>query len=278
MKGHIMVRRRRSRGGAGGIGARLLIAAVIAIFSVISFFGTRSTNEVTGETQYVDLSPEQEIALGLQAAPEMAQQYGGLSSNEQARTLVSEVGREVVANSAASQTPYQFEFHLLADRNTVNAFALPGGQIFITEALLSRLESRAQLAGILGHEAAHVVARHGSEHLAKQKLTQGLINSVGLGVGYEGAQLAAAVGQMVNMSYGRNDEIESDTYGVQFMANAGYDPRSMIRVMEILEEASGGSRQPEFASTHPNPGNRIENIRAVIEELYPNGVPEGLEQ
>ena len=272
------MRRRRSRGGAGGIGIRLLIAGAIAIFSVISFFGTRSTNEVTGETQYVDMSPEQEIALGLQAAPEMAQQYGGLSSDEEARALVSEVGQEVVANSAAGSTPYEFEFHLLADPNTVNAFALPGGQIFITVALLERLESRAQLAGILGHEAAHVVARHGSEHLAKQKLTQGLINSVGMGVGYEGAQLAAAVGQMINLQYGRGDEIESDTYGVQFMANAGYDPRSMVRVMEILEEASGGSRQPEFASTHPNPGNRIENIRAVIDELYPNGVPEGLEQ
>ena len=273
-----MVRRGRSRGGAGGIGARLLIAAVIAIFSVISFFGTRSTNPVTGETQYVDLSPEQEIALGLQAAPEMAQQYGGLHPDEEAQALVDEVGQEVVTNSAAAETPYRYEFHLLADPDTVNAFALPGGQIFITAALLERLESRAQLAGILGHEAAHVVARHGSEHLAKQKLTQGLINSVGMGVGYEGAQLAAAVGQMINLQYGRGDEIESDTLGVQFMANAGYDPRSMVRVMEILEEASGGSRQPEFASTHPNPGNRIENIRAVIDELYPNGVPEGLEQ
>lgn len=273
-----MVRRSRGRGSAAGIGGRLLIAIVIALFSVFSYFSTRSTNQVTGETQYVDLSPDQEIALGLQAVPEMVQQYGGAYEGEIA-SYVKQVGQKIVQSSVAGETPYRFDFHLLADDQTVNAFALPGGQIFITAALYNALETEGQLAGVLGHEIGHVVARHGSEHLAKQKLTQGLIGATGVGIGYSGAELAAAVGQLVNLKYGRNDELESDRLGVRFMADAGYDPRSMIRVMEILEEASGGaSNQPEFASTHPNPGNRIEHIREVIAQEFPGGVPEGLEE
>ncbi len=261
----------------GGIPVRLIIALVIAGISFFSYLGTRSTNSVTGETQYVDMTPEQEIALGLQAAPQMAEQYGGLYQNQQAQDFVKQIGQDVVANSIASQTPYQFDFHLLADEQTVNAFALPGGQIFITAALLDKLDTEAQLAGVLGHEIGHVVGRHGSEHLAKQKLTQGLTGAVGVAAGdYNTARMAQMVGQMINMQYGRSDELESDKLGVKFMTDAGYDPRSLMRVMEILEEASGGARQPEFMSTHPNPGNRIAQIEAAIQAYYPNGLPEGL--
>lgn len=266
-----------SRRRGTGFPVRLLIALAIAAVSFFSYLGTRSTNPVTGETQYVDLTPEQEIALGLQAAPEMAQQYGGLYPNQQAQDFVKRIGQDVVAHSVASQTPYRFDFHLLADEQTVNAFALPGGQIFITAALLDRLTTEGQLAGVLGHEIGHVVGRHGSEHLAKQKLTQGLTGAVGVAAGdYNTARMAQMVGQMINMQYGRNDELESDKLGVKFMTDAGYDPRSLIEVMKILEEASGGARQPEFMSTHPNPGNRIAQIEAAIEEYYPNGLPEGL--
>lgn len=268
----------RNRRNSTGIGVRLLIAAAIALFSLFSFLSTRSTNPVTGETQYVDLSPEQEIALGLQAAPQMAQQHGGLHPDERAQALVDEIGQTIVASSAAASTPYQFDFHLLADTRTVNAFALPGGQIFITAALLERLETEAQLAGVLGHEIGHVVARHGSEHLAKQKLTQGLIGAAGVGVGYEGQQMAAAIGNMLNLQYGRSDELESDDLGVRFMADAGYDPTALISVMRILAEASGGSRQPEFASTHPSPENRVAKIQEAIAREFPNGLPEGLIQ
>jgi beta-barrel assembly-enhancing protease len=266
----------RRRGG--GLPIRLIIALVIAAVSFFSYLGTRSTNPVTGETQYVDMTPEQEVAMGLQAAPQMAQQYGGLYPNQQAQAFVKRVGQTVVASSVASQTPYKFDFHLLADQQTVNAFALPGGQIFITAALLDRLESEGQLAGILGHEIGHVVGRHGSEHLAKQKLTQGLIGAVGVGAGdYNSARMAQMVGQMINMQHGRSDELESDKLGVKFMADAGYDPRALMRVMEILEEARGGaSSQPEFMSTHPNPGNRIARIEEAITEYFPNGLPEGL--
>lgn len=263
---------------SSGIGLRLLIAVGVALFSLFSYLGTRSTNPITHETQYVDLTPEQEIAMGLQAAPQMAQEYGGLHPDQKAQAFVKEVGQKVVASSEANNTPYQYDFHLLADPNTINAFALPGGQIFITAALLSRLETEGQLAGVLGHEVGHVVARHSAEHLAKQKLTQGLVGAAGVASDAGGARMAAAIGQMLNLKYGRNDELEADKLGVVFMTEAGYDPRALLGVMKILEEASGGSRQPEFSSTHPSPENRMQAIQAAIDAEFPNGVPDGLMQ
>ena len=92
------------------------------------------------------------------------------------------------------------------------------------------------------------------------------------------ALIAAAVGQLVNMKYGREDESESDNFGVMYMVQAGYDPNSMLRVMEVLRDAAKGPRQPEFFSTHPNPENRIQQIEAAIKEEFPNGVPAGLQQ
>lgn len=267
----------RRRNGMSGIGLRLIIALVIAGFSLMGYLGSRSKNEITGEVQYVDLSPEEEIAMGLQAAPSMAQQYGGLYPDQEAQDLVDHIGQKIVAESLAAKSPYRFDFHLLADTQTVNAFALPGGQIFITAALLEKLETEGQLAGVLGHEVGHVIARHSAEHLAKQKLTQGVTGAIGTASGsLETARMAQMIGQMINLKYGRDDELESDKLGVKFMTDAGYDPRSLIQVMKILAEATGGARQPEFMSSHPDPGNRAERIQQAIAELYPNGLPEGL--
>ena len=268
-------RRRTSR--MNGLTIRLLIAAAIAAFSLITYFSSGSVNPVTGEKQHVSISAKQEIAMGLRAAPSMAQQYGGYHPDQRAQAFVKRVGQRVVANSSAKDSPYQFEFHLLADPRTINAFALPGGQIFITAALLNKLETEAQLAGILGHEVGHVIGRHSAEHLAKQKLTQGLISAVGVGVDPNAGRLASSIGQMINMKYGRGDELEADKYGVALMSEAGYDPRAMLGVMDILEASSGGARQPEMMSTHPNPGNRREHIKETINKIFPNGVPNGLD-
>jgi len=270
--------RRTTRRQSSGIGLRLLIAVGIALFSLFSYLGTRSTNPITGEVQYVDLSPQEEIAMGLQAAPSMAQRHGGLHPDQNAQALIDEIGLRLVQSSQARETPYRYDFHLLADAQTVNAFALPGGQIFITAALLNRLETEGQLAGVLGHEIGHVVARHSAQRLAKQKLTQGLIGAAGAAADAGGARMAEAIGQMINLQYGRDDELESDDLGVAFMASAGYDPRSLIGVMRILEEASGGSRQAEFSSTHPSPENRVQRIEQAIQRVFPQGVPSGLIQ
>lgn len=258
---------------------RILIAIVIALMSIGGYLGTRSTNPITGESQHIALTPQQEIALGLQSAPQMAEEFGGLDPDEDVQAFVRGVGNRLVQSSVARNSEYQFHFTVLADPNTVNAFALPGGPIFITHALLNRFENEAQLAGVLGHEISHVIARHSAEHIAKGQLAQGLINAVGMAGsddvsgGQNAARAAAVVAQMVQMKYGRSDEYESDTLGVRLMAEAGYDPRAMIDVMRILKAASGGGGQPEFMSSHPDPGNREQVIREAIERRFPGGVP-----
>ena len=139
----------RSRGRGSGCSGRLLMAAAIAAFSLFSYFSSRQDNPVTGETQYIDITPEQEIALGLEAAPQMAAEFGGLDENAQDQALVDEVGNRIVQSSPAGNSPYQFDFHLLDDDQTINAFALPGGQIFITRALYDKLTTEGELAGLL---------------------------------------------------------------------------------------------------------------------------------
>ena len=262
---------------------RFVIAIVLAVFALITYFSSSSFNEITNETQYLSITEEQEIALGLQAAPEMINEFDGLNPSSEAQAFVDEVGRQLVENSAAADTPYQYEFHLLADTQTINAFALPGGQIFVTAALYDQLQTEGQLAGVLAHEIAHVVARHGAEHIAKAQLTEGLTGAAVVAA-YDpenpnsqyAAQMAQVVGQLVTLKYGREDELESDRLGVRFMAEAGYDPTALIGVMEILAQASSGNQQPEFFSTHPNPGNRIGQIEALIVEYFPDGVPDDL--
>ncbi len=258
---------------------RFIIAAIVALFAVVSYYGTSSHNPVTGEKQRVGLTAEQEIAMGLQTAPQMAAQFGGLSANAEATARVKEIGRRLVAQSVAARSPYKYDFHLLADPRTINAFALPGGQIFITTGLYRVLRTQGELAAVLGHEIGHVIARHSAEHLAKQQLTQGLVGAVAVGSGdMTATQVAQQVGAMVNMKYGRDDELESDALGIRLVSEAGYDPRAMLGVMQALAKASGPARQPEMLSTHPNPENRAGRIKDEIAKKFPNGVPDTLIQ
>jgi predicted Zn-dependent protease len=266
--------------------SRLLIALVVAVISVLGYFGSSVFNPITQEKQHVgDITPEQEVALGLQAAPEMAQQFGGLDPDPKAQARVDQVGQRLVSRSAAGKTPYRYEFHLLNDSSTINAFALPGGQVFITDGLLRQLKTEGELAGVLGHEMGHVVARHGAEHIAKQQLTQGLTGAAVLATydpnnpsSQNSAAVAAMIGQLVNMRFGRQDELEADKLGVRLTGESGYDPHSMVALMKILDRSSEGGRPPEFFSTHPSPENRIQRIEEAIREQYPNGVPAGLEK
>ncbi|SFP86908.1 M48 family metallopeptidase [Hymenobacter arizonensis] len=263
---------------------RFIIAIIVAAVSLFGYYFNTSKNEITGETQHVSMSADQEIALGLQAAPSMAAQYGGVSTNAQARAAVQQVGQKLIASTKASQTPYKFQFHLLADDKTINAFALPGGQIFITEGLLKNLKTEAQLAGVLAHEIGHVVGRHSAAQVAKSNLTQGLAGAATIasydpnspGSSIAKAAIAAAIAKVVSMRFSRNDELEADKLAVDFTPQAGYDPRAMIEVMNILAQAGGRSSTPEFMSTHPDPGNRIALLEQEITADFPQGVPAGL--
>lgn len=277
---------------SSGLKMRLLIALGFIAFALITYYANPGdVNQITGEKERVAMAEEeQEMALGQQAAPQMVKQHGGESPNAGNRALVNQIGQELLAGleiwmaereqelGVELRNPYQFQFTLLRDPKTVNAFALPGGQVFITEALFARLETEGQLAGVLGHEIGHVVERHGNERMAKQKLF-GTIAMAGGAIGgdAQSVQMAQAAANMIQMKYGRDDELESDKWGVLLTEKAGYDPRSMIGVMKVLDEASPGGGPPEMMSTHPKPANRVAYIQKVIEEVFPEGVRPGLE-
>lgn len=255
----------------GGSSIRLIMGVVIAIISIVSYLASRSYNPVTGENQYLSLTPEQEISLGLQSAPEMIQEFGGLSADQNAQQTVDNVGFNIVNKSVAHTTPWQFEYSVLNDPQTVNAFALPGGQIFITEALLSQLTTEDEVAGVLAHETVHVLARHSAQQIASSDLTNGLIGAVSVASGDAStAQTAAVIGQLISLRYSREDETQADILGVCLMLAAGYDPQGMVDVMHVLQNASGGSSQPEFLETHPNPENRIVQIQNAIQNASAN--------
>ena len=241
---------------------RIAIGLLIVAFAFWKKCANTEINPYTGKEQVISMSSDEEIAIGLQSAPKMAQQHGGLYHNEKMQDYVDMVGKKLVDNSIANETPYRYEFHLLADEQTINAFALPGGQIFITYALFSKLENEDQLAGILGHEIGHVLGRHSAERIANSEFWQTL--SQGASVGADAGQVVAGIGQNVLLGNGRGDELESDDLGVLFMIKSDYDPYAMIGVMEILKNAAGPNRVPEFQSTHPDPDNRMEKIEESI--------------
>jgi predicted Zn-dependent protease len=212
----------------------------------------------------------------------MARKMGGaIDPRVDPRALeVARIGRRIVEQSDASRSPYvgNFHFYLLNDPQTINAFALPGGQVFITKALYEKLEDEGELAGVLGHEVGHVVGRHSAEHMAQGKLGQMLTLAFGVGAsgddrGRKAAAAAAMVNQLAQLRFSREDESEADSFGLRYMAETGFDPSAMLDVMEVLKNASQGGRQPEFLATHPLPETRLQAIRDTLKKTYPNGIP-----
>ena len=258
-----------NRGGA----MKWIVAAIIAGIGIITYLRSGQVNPVTGEKQYVAMTPDQEKALGLQAAPQMAAELGGAAdpARDPDARIVSETGLKIIKSTEASKSPYgdNFHFFLLNDSKTVNAFALPGGQIFITRALYDRLENEAQLAGVLGHETGHVIGRHSAQQMAKGKLGQMLAGAAGVATsdrGQGGAIAAQMVNQMMQLKYSRGDELQADNFGLRYMTEAGFHPREMLRVMQILKQASGGGgRGPDIFVTHPDPDARIAAIQEWLD-------------
>ncbi len=242
---------------------RIFIGLAIVAFALVQRCSNKEKNPYTGRVQNINMTADQEIAIGLQSTPQIAQQYGGLYPDERMQSFVDAVGNKLVQNSIARETPYKYEFHLLADDKTINAFALPGGQIFITYALFSKL-NEAQLAGVLGHEIGHVIGRHSAERIAESNFWKTV--SMGAQVGADAGNIVGSIGQNTLLTNGRSDELESDDLGVLFMIRSHYKPSEMIRVMEILKDAAGPNRVPEFQSTHPDPDNRIEKIKEAIQK------------
>ena len=268
-------RQQRRRSNFSGLKLRLLIGGAIVLFSVVSYLTKGQINPVTGQKQRVNLSIQDEIAMGFQSVSRMGQQ----SLNMRAQHHVDQIGNQLIRSLESKlaqegiQIPYPFEFHLLADDGSVNAFALPGGQVFITETLYRLLSSDgatahdARLAGVLGHEIGHVLERHSSEQMATGGLLKGIAGAAGVAGGDANSSRAASwLGNIFSMKYGRQDELESDLWGVELMLLANYDPHELIAVMDVLEASAGGGGSPEFLSTHPRPANRKKYIEDIIKE------------
>ncbi len=280
-------RRRQPQYGqrpGSGLAGRLILALLIALAGLFMYWSNVQENPITGERQHVSMSPSQEISLGLQSAPQMSREMGGeLPATDPRAQAVKKIGDYLVNNTTAKKGPWKFQFHLLADQNTVNAFALPGGQIFITLGLYNALQNEAQLAGVLGHEMGHVIERHTSEQMAKNQLGQFLVYAFSTGVGDSGqgyamspTMIAQFVNQMVQLRYGRKDESESDIWGIKILSQVGYNPYAMIEVMKVLKAATKGKEGGQVAEifqSHPNPDLRMQDI---AEYLKANPPPPGL--
>lgn len=246
--------------------------SLVALFALLPLAGC-TTNEATGRNQFLPMSWEEELEIGAQAAPEFVEQSGGQLPDQSVVNYVSELGARLAAQSEMPDIPW--EFYVL-DSQVINAFALPGGKVFMSRGLIEKMDNEAQLAGVLGHEIGHVTARHGNERMGKALLAQGLILAVGIGGAVsdnEWMQVlgvgTAAGGQLFLLKYSRSNELEADALGVRYMSKLGYNPVGQVQVMEILREASGGSAQPEWLSTHPASDTRIEALEAIITKEYP---------
>jgi beta-barrel assembly-enhancing protease len=218
------------------------------------------------------ISKQQEIEIGRQAAPEFEQQFGGLVQDQRLQQYVQDVGESLVRHTERQDLPWQFRV-LRSDQ--INAFALPGGFIYITQGLLQRLDNEAQLAAILGHEAGHVAERHSVRQMQRAQLIQGGSLLAGLvGQSQQVASIANLAGGLALMSYSREQEREADLHGLRYLAREGYRPEAVVEVMQTLAQAGGGS-QPEFFSSHPRPENRQEYLNEAIQARYSDVITRG---
>ena len=213
------------------------------------------------------ISRQQEIQLGQEAKPQFEQEFGGIHPSDELQRYVQEVGSSLVARTDRPNLPWQFR---VLRSEQVNAFALPGGFIYITAGLLRQLDNEAQLAAVLSHEVGHVAHRHSVQQLQRAQIVQGgsVLASV---LGGERAGTAVQLGQMVAglalMKYSREQEREADLSGMRYMIRENYEPSAMVRVMEVLKQAGGGG-PPEFFSSHPAPDSRKQYLAEAIEDEY----------
>ena len=243
----------------------LLLGAVL----VASPIAGCARNPVTGKNEISLVSEGQEIEMGRQAAQEVAQSIGFVDDPE-LQAYVAGIGKRMAAKSERPNLPW--EFHVVNDA-AVNAFALPGGFIYVTRGLLTYMNSEAELATVLGHEIGHVTARHSVQQISKAQLA-----TLGLGVGSilssDIAQFAGLASQglgVLFLKYGRDAENQADQLGFKYALGSNYDVREMGNVFQTLNRASqaggGGGRLPEWLSTHPNPENRVARTQQRLDTL-----------
>jgi predicted Zn-dependent protease len=222
------------------------------------------------------VSEKEEISMGQQLHPQFEKESGGLYPDSQVQQYVNTVGMSVARYAGRPQLDWRFS---VVNSDQINAFAVPGGYIYITQGLLFKMTNEAQLAGVLGHESGHIAKRHTVKQIGRQRTTQVGSTVVGVvgglfGYGWVG-DVTSLAGSLTLMSYSRGQEHEADIEGLQFMSEAGYNPIGMVQLMKILQSSGGGKGAPEFLSTHPNPGNRIEYLTEEIQKKYFDAARDG---
>ena len=240
---------------------RASLASLCGVAALIAF--GCATNPVTGRHQFSLVTPSQEIQIGRDGHAAILKEYGAYE-DPRLQAYVDSVGQALAKVSHLPDLEWHFT---VLDDPAVNAFALPGGYIYITRGILAHLNSEAQLAGVLGHEIGHVTARHSAGRISQQQVA-------GLGLGLASlfsesfrrySDAAQSALGLLFLKYGRQDETQADELGVQYSLRAGYDPREIPSTYAMLKRVGerSGQRLPAFLSTHPDPGDRENRTRAL---------------
>ena len=231
---------------------------------LLSLISGCATNPATGKRQLMLVSEAQEIEMGRQADKEVEASFG-LYPDEKVQAYVARLGASLVPGSERQNLPWTFR---VVDDPTVNAFALPGGFVYATRGLMTHLTSEAELASVLGHEMGHVTARHTASMISKQQFAM-----LGLGIGMvvrpelqQFGDLAQAGVGLMFLKFSRDAERQADDLGLRYLTRQGYDPQQAVEVFSVLEGASrqtGEGRLPSWLSTHPEPQDRAQRLRAA---------------
>jgi predicted Zn-dependent protease len=241
------------------------VGATIAAGLVAAILAACQAAPVTGRNQFIVLPESQDAQMGLDAYQQILSE-SQISNDSALNARVQEVGRRIAA--ASPHPEWEWQFTLIED-DEPNAFALPGGKVGVNTGLFQVAQNDDQLAAVIGHEVAHAVARHGAERMSQQVLMQAGLAGLGLATNPAYASVAAQAATLgIILPYSRTQESEADHIGLIYMAQAGYDPREAIALWQNFE-SFGGERPPEFLSTHPAPGSRIQNLQNLLPEAMP---------
>ncbi|MGV3527815.1 MAG: M48 family metalloprotease [Flavisolibacter sp.] len=226
-----------------------------------------ATNPVTGKSQMVLMSEEQEIQMGKEADPQIIQQFG-LYNDQALQTYIDQLGQQLVKVSHRPNIEYHFR---VLNSDVVNAFAVPGGYVYFTRGIMGYLNDEAEFAGVLGHEIGHITARH---TVAQQR--NAMLGQIGILAGMVLSPTIAQFGEALSqgyslllLKYGRDAERQSDDLGVEYSSKLGYDAQRMADFFQVLEKMGEDSGQelPTFLSTHPNPGDRYNTVKKKAAEM-----------
>jgi hypothetical protein len=246
---------------------------VVAVLA-LAFAPGASAQRSTLKPPWNAVSPARDIQLGKQNA-EILEKKLPLCNDPKVDAYLTKLGLRLAAKLPTRGVEYPWEFHCVNSKE-INAFALPGGYVFVNRGAIEVADNEAQLAAVMGHELSHVALRHGTAQLSKAQLMQSAAQIFGgiFGGSTGGALLTQGVALgagSVLLHYSRSDETQADVLGTQALYDTGYDPRAMAQFFEKLEAETKGKNPPQFLSDHPNPGNRVERVDEEVDKL--GGVP-----